>query len=621
MTTPISESKMGIHLETVWHETELNALAKSGARIFVVINEFKYAQRIHMECPDATIFFRHYDLGEWLAQELNRGADPTETGKEWCRRISPFQDAMPWAIFIGTNEVQAATPEGWARLAEMDMARISYGADCNLRVAFGGFGVGHPTNEQWSNFKAAYAPVFTAASIVNNAGGTAVYHYHEYSAGIISLYYPPNSEGNVDAGNITPYPTTYEDGDLTCHYRKVYRELVQPHGYNVPFACTEFGNDYIGSPAAHKQFGITRGWNTCGSATRFSSEASNELRFINCCSWYDAQIRADEYVIGAVVFTWNVTDSKWETFRMNDNGIETLYLSYLKNPVMIITVPVKPGTTTPPVEPPVTPPSVPGPNLAKNPSFEDGSTKLSGDWDVPVNWDVYSYASETGDLHVEIEQHPPHVLDGQCSGRVWQSWSKRRMGLCQDIEVEPGATYELEASALAWATNDAQVGNPSTGRIEVRFAVHQIDGSIAHSPWFTPMDTYETERVQFKTSSDVVEILLEAWPIDAMQRTDVFFDKVSFRKVKDADPMTPPPVQTTPPFLARVKAGVRLNFRQDANADTSANIWRVLDGGTELDVWQSSAYVATLKANKAGWACVKVSNLVGFVATSYCDWL
>ena len=86
------------------------------------------------------------------------------------------------------------------------------------------------------------------------------------------------------------------------------------------------------------------------------------------------------------------------------------------------------------------------------------------------------------------------------------------------------------------------------------------------------------------------------------------------------DPEPPvPPAPDTPPFMARVKPDAWLNFRQDAFMDD--NVWRVLSPLTIVEVWQSAAHVASLRAAGSGWMCVKIGDEIGFVASSYCEWL
>lgn len=91
---------------------------------------------------------------------------------------------------------------------------------------------------------------------------------------------------------------------MTGRYRKLYEQFLLPTDRKIPLVVTETGVDNSpcgGSPnlggwAAYCSFWAQNGYpGTC------------EEQYMSQLAWYDAVMRADEYVIGSTVFCLGVS--------------------------------------------------------------------------------------------------------------------------------------------------------------------------------------------------------------------------------------------------------------------------------------------------------------------------
>jgi len=210
--------------------------------------------------------------------------NPEEAAREHFDRImrkAMVHDVDAWE---GFNETAVDSEDRWRRIGRFDgeLARLLHGE--GVKYVAGCFGVGHPTQLEFANLPEV-------------VGGWSEADYigcHEYCAPTMwdERAFSPPYEDKED------YLTT---GWFTLRYRQWY-PLLPPEA-RKPLLVTECGID---SGAAHWPVGGQGGWESFTGVPGY----------IEQLAWYDRQLRMDDYVVGATIFTFGTRDPTWETFDM-----------------------------------------------------------------------------------------------------------------------------------------------------------------------------------------------------------------------------------------------------------------------------------------------------------------
>ncbi|MCB0053686.1 MAG: hypothetical protein KDE24_29545, partial [Caldilinea sp.] len=144
---------------------------------------------------------------------------------------------------------------------------------------------------------------------------------HEYSAP--TMYYLSSVEGKGRYPGVTPQDT----GWLTLRYRKVYNEVLNPAGLQLPLVMTELGVDGLVQNRPGPPDG--RGWQDFQG---YWAENGYGLwgpgAYVEQLVWYDNAMRQDDYVIGGTIYALAPT-AGWESYDIRGAcaGVLQQYLS------------------------------------------------------------------------------------------------------------------------------------------------------------------------------------------------------------------------------------------------------------------------------------------------------
>jgi hypothetical protein len=109
------------------------------------------------------------------------------------------------------------------------------------------------------------------------------------------------------------------EGWLTLRYRKVYRQILEPVGLNIPLVITETGVDgQVGNRPGPEGKGWKDFVDFWSGEGRISTLA--EGFYVEQLAWYDAEITQDDYLEGAAIFAL-AGPQGWSSFEIG--GITT----------------------------------------------------------------------------------------------------------------------------------------------------------------------------------------------------------------------------------------------------------------------------------------------------------
>lgn len=235
--------------------------------------------------------------------------DPVQAARQFVDLLLPIATEPKRLAHIDAweayNEPPVAGPEHMASLARFEVERTRLLAEAGVRSCVGNFSTGQPPLELWP----AFFPALQA--VQEHAGFLGL---HEYAAP--HLWFGSGAhqlEADVDEG---------DEGWLTLRYRKVYRDYLQPAGLAVPLIITEAGVDgqVSGRPGP-----AGRGWKDFVSFWREAGQVGTtpEGFYVEQLAWYDAQLRQDDYVRGAAIYTLAGPDG-WQTYELHGPAADIL---------------------------------------------------------------------------------------------------------------------------------------------------------------------------------------------------------------------------------------------------------------------------------------------------------
>lgn len=297
------------------------------------------------------------------------------------------------------------------------------------------------------------------------------------------------------------------------------------------------------------------------------------------------------------------------------------------------TATVTPGTPEP------TP--IPLPNLLLNAGFESGTYQASPDLFVPLGWKAWS-SCPAGDVHSELESHPPHVHGGTYAARVWQSFKTCQMGLYQKVDALPGATYQLMGYGFSWSTSNPVVDTPSEAYVKAWVGIDPLGGidpfavSVVWSDENAARDVYGEFQVTAMAQHTRITVFLRSKPDWGLARSDTFWDDLALYEAAlppaDATPwptVTPAIMEVTPLGGESVLAAADkmedirgtytpkgvMNVRLCAVAGVGCQIVSALDAGEPVEVYGR----VTVYPSGDVWLCLDESmNIYGQDVGSQC---
>ena len=129
---------------------------------------------------------------------------------------------------------------------------------------------------------------------------------------------------------VRPWAINQPAGPLTLRYRFWYEGWLRPRGLaNVPLVISETGIDRVpatGDCAAVDPYPVDASkatWKSYGDWWVQNGVGSTpEQSYINQLAWYDRELRHDDYVLGATIFTMGASGGGgWAPFDIHDAAI------------------------------------------------------------------------------------------------------------------------------------------------------------------------------------------------------------------------------------------------------------------------------------------------------------
>ena len=300
---PGPPTKLGVVVTRNVPEIFTLAATRNLALIKTLEHDVNFVSELKRLSPDTLIVGRPPFPDQLDLEHL----DPLPEARRFVEQLLPLaSDPQRMAAYAGweaANEPVAVTPAQMQRLADFEAERTRLLAAEGIRSVVGNFGTGHPDLALWPHFYPALAAAKTAGGYLG---------LHEYSA--------PEMWFGTGKSQLAAGADEGDEGWLTLRYRKLYRNYLQPAGLAVPLLMTECGVDGLvqdrpGPPG--------RGWRD------FVDYWTKTLRvrpngagyYIEQLAWYDAQLRADDYVHGAAIYALAASGG-WESYELLGEALE-----------------------------------------------------------------------------------------------------------------------------------------------------------------------------------------------------------------------------------------------------------------------------------------------------------
>ena len=257
-----------------------------------------FLQEIKQRAPNALLIARLT-----LPQaNLSAMTDPVAAARGFVDQLLPIATDSrrtglvdAWESF---NEPVADNAEHMGRLAQFEAERTRLLGEAGVRSVIGNFGTGSPALELWPAFRPAVEMAIRYKGYLG---------LHEYSAPTMQFGTPQDPLGwGVDPA---------QEGWLTLRYRKVYRQFLQPNGLAIPILMTEAGID---GTVSNRPGPAGKGWRDfAGYWDELGMGSDAPGNYVEQLAWYDAQLQADKYVLGAAIFVAGASPG-WESFEILD---------------------------------------------------------------------------------------------------------------------------------------------------------------------------------------------------------------------------------------------------------------------------------------------------------------
>ena len=276
-------SKLGLHtLRPDGAVGFVQAVHDAGAHVAMVkaLDDFGYLRQVKGISPETVTVAR---CGPAKApQTVNPSGDPVDRAADMMAQHMPHweyeRDVVDyWEVL---NESKPPSIAGHAWLAQFFIAAMDIAEDNGYKLALFSYSTGVP---QWHEWEAIVETGVFARAI---AGGHAL-ALHEYDWPVSDQRWGEPTE------DIPPYE---DRGVLNCRYRYLYRDFLIPRDEVIPLVITEAGLDpvlmFAGNP------NLPQPW---------------QERYVEEMIWCDTNWRADDYVVGAAMFSLGVFE-QWEDY-------------------------------------------------------------------------------------------------------------------------------------------------------------------------------------------------------------------------------------------------------------------------------------------------------------------
>ena len=313
----MSASKLSIHAIGRGDPYMMQFVRSAMPRIFKTVGDFGWMAEVKAADPNVIILGRVYGQDESWVLKL----DPAVAATEYINQnLGHYQGNPAIDYWEGWNEF-VWTPGDATRLqwfVQFESARACQMQAKGLKAAVGGFAVG------WPNTYAEFEHVLPLMEAASRCG--AIFHLHEYNRPLMYCGVASNKPDLIPGAPAINQPA----GPLTLRYRFWYEGWLRPRGLaNVPLVISETGIDRVPStgdciavdPYPFDPSRVT--WKHHGEWWVQNGVGSTaELAYINQLAWYDRELRHDDYVLGATIFTMGASGGGgWAPFDIHEATI------------------------------------------------------------------------------------------------------------------------------------------------------------------------------------------------------------------------------------------------------------------------------------------------------------
>ena len=290
---PVGPSKVGIHVTRNSSPKIMEFVRGAQPAVVVAVGDTGWLADVKAESPETVT------LARFIEGDQSFDGDPVERARAFVEYFAPDYFANPGVDYwLGWNE--PVIDEVWQAewYATFEAERTIAMAELGFKTAIGNFSAGTPEANEFEAF-------LPAVRVAKEHGG--VLAVHEYSA--------PTMRDGVGAG-IPGLEANADAGALTLRYRFWYDHYLRANDLVLPLVITEAGIDGGVLPAEAAYLLGYRDFSRRDLPQIIP--AQSEADYMEQLSWYDDELRRDEYVLGFAIFNVGEDDGKWETFDMTE---------------------------------------------------------------------------------------------------------------------------------------------------------------------------------------------------------------------------------------------------------------------------------------------------------------
>ncbi len=244
-------------------------------------------------------------------------SDPPEKVARWLvdQQRSLYERHPHIKYWEGPNEKDVATPDQMRWMADLEVERIRLLADMGLKAVIFNFSTGQPKLDLWQYSTAALKAIDQHDGLLG---------LHEYSTPVMQALtgdlQPPGGDALPNAGW------------LTLRYRLVHERLKGIGFGHVKMIITECGLDQIGDSLLIDPEASNGAWRDHIDYWAKKGRTDAETYYGEQLLWYEKELRKDDYMVGATVFTEGHYDQEFASFDVAGTKVVDMLTSIIGEP-------------------------------------------------------------------------------------------------------------------------------------------------------------------------------------------------------------------------------------------------------------------------------------------------
>ena len=283
-------SKMGLHVISNDSPWIMEFVRRVRPAVVKAVGDLGWLTDVKRVSPETVT------IGRLMATHQDMNGDPASAAQSFvAEQLVRYQLNPGVDYWEGWNEPDPNEKMAWYAAFEAERVRLM--AEQGFKAAVGGFATGVP---EWDEFL-AFIPAIEAAQ---RHGG--ILSLHEYGAPVYEYL----------VGSPLPgWPGHSDRGVMALRYRWWYQEALIPRGLAIPLVITEAGIDGI-LMSGQRPGPAGLGWRDFIGYWEEQGLGVGPETYVRQLAWYDAELRADDYVIGFTVFTAGGGEH-WRSYDVN----------------------------------------------------------------------------------------------------------------------------------------------------------------------------------------------------------------------------------------------------------------------------------------------------------------